>query len=186
VGGEEDLPAEEEEVAPGGPLSWTLKPLKARNLAAAVALAKHYRDLNQPEEAESICRDVLDVTPDDHEALRTLGLALTDQFPTLWATLFDEASAIFKKLPFEYERVYYTGIAWERFAKAQLARGNAANAIHAFEEAIARFEAADGLGSGDDPAPILHYNRCVRALTTNPLLVAQASQPPGLGYELGD
>jgi tetratricopeptide (TPR) repeat protein len=163
-----------------------LKPLRARNLAAAVGLAKQYRDLNQPEEAESICRDILDVTPEDEEALRTLGLALTDQFPALWATLFDQACAIFKRLPSEYKRVYYTGIAWERFAKAQVLRGNAANAIHAFEAAIEKFEAADRLGSADDPAPILHYNRCVRALTTDPLLVAQASQPPALSYELGD
>lgn len=167
-------------------MGWELKPLRARNLAAAVSLAKHYRDLNQPEEAESICRDILGVAPDNDDALRTLGLALTDQFPVAWMTLFDEACAVFAKLSVEYERVYYTGVAWERYAKAQLAQGRANNAIHAFEEAIQRFEAADKLASPDDPAPVLHYNRCVRALTSHPEIVRASLAPPGPEYELGD
>ena len=56
-----------------------LKPLGARNLETAITLAKHYRDLNQPEEAESICRDILAMAPDNDDAWRTLGLALTDR-----------------------------------------------------------------------------------------------------------
>ena len=57
-----------------------LKRLGTRNLEAALAKAEQYRALNQPEEAESICRDVLDEAPEDQHALRTLGLALTDRF----------------------------------------------------------------------------------------------------------
>lgn len=163
-----------------------LKPLRERNLSAAVALAKHYRDLNQPEDAESICRDILDVAPDNEDALRTLGLALTDQFPTSWMTLFDDACATFAKLRSEYDRMYYTGITWERYAKAQLVAGRGHNAIHAFEEAIAKFEAADRLGTPDNPAPILHYNRCVRALTMHPELVRLSNAPQGPDYEFGD
>ena len=136
-------------------MGWELKQLRERSLTAAVDLAKHYRALNQPEDAESICRDILDVAPDDEEAWRTLGLALTDQFPTSWMTLFDDACAAFAKLSSAYERVYYTAIAWERYAKAQLVAGRARNAVHAFEEAIGRFEQADELGpagrSGVDP-----------------------------------
>jgi tetratricopeptide (TPR) repeat protein len=163
-----------------------LKPLRARNLSEAVALAKHYRALNQPEDAESICRDILDVAPDNEEAWRLLGLALTDQFPTAWLTLFDEACAAFAKLRSNYERVYYTAIAWERYAKAQLVAGRVNNAIHAFEEALRRFDEADRLGSPDDPAPVLHYNRCLRALTTHPELARVSSVPPEPDYEFGD
>lgn len=162
-----------------------LKPLRARNLAAAVNLAKHYRDLNQPEEAESICRDILAVEPENEDALRILGLALTDRFPAAWMTLFDEACACFGRLRSPYEQAYYTAIAWERFAKAQVEAGRAHNAVHAFEEAITRFEAADKLGSPDDPAPILHYNRCVRALLDNPSLREAVSEPHP-HYDLGD
>ena len=45
-----------------------LKPLRAQKPRSSVSLAKHYRDLNQPEDAESICRDILDVAPDNEEA----------------------------------------------------------------------------------------------------------------------
>lgn len=167
-------------------MSYSLKRLDDRNLTAAITLAKHYRDLNQPEEAESICRDVLTVSPKNEDAWRTLGLALTDRFPSAWMTLFDEACAVFANLSVPYERVYYTAITWERYAKAQLESGRAHNAIHAFEEALERFEEAAKLGAADDPAPILHYNRCVRALTTHPELVRASSVPHQPEYEFGD
>ena len=59
-------------------MTYSLKRLSRANLEAAIVKAAHYRDLNQPEEAESICRDVLEESPEDQHALRTLGLALTD------------------------------------------------------------------------------------------------------------
>ena len=64
--------------------------------------------------------------------------------------------------------------------------GRAHNAIHAFEEALARFEEAAALATKDDPAPILHYNRCVRALTTDPELTRASAVPHQPKYELGD
>jgi tetratricopeptide (TPR) repeat protein len=167
-------------------MSYELKRLKDKNLATAITLAKHYRDLNQPDEAESICRDVLEIEPGNVDALRTLGLALTDRFASQWMSLFDEACTTFKKLPTDYERAYYVGIAWERYAKAQLEAGRAHNAIHAFEEAIERFEEASTHAAKDDPAPILHYNRCVRALTTNPELERAAAVAHQPKFEFGD
>ena len=47
-------------------------------------------------------------------ALPLLGLALTDRFTSLDRGLFEEALVVFGRLSQEYERVYYTGIAWER------------------------------------------------------------------------
>jgi tetratricopeptide (TPR) repeat protein len=167
-------------------MTYELKPLTSKNLAAAIELAKHYRDLNEPEEAESICRDVIAVAPDNEDAWRTLGLALTDQFPARWMTLFDEARSSFAKLQSEYERVYYAGITWERYAKAQVEAGRAHNAIHAFEEALSRFEEAERIGPKDLPNPIVHYNRCVRALTTHPDLVRASTAPREPEYEFGD
>ena len=102
-------------------MGWELKRLADKNLGAAIGLAAHYRDLNEPAQAESICRDVLAVAPENVDALRTLGLALTDRFPTCWMTLFDEACATFRKLPSDYERTYYLGIAWERKGDPQKA-----------------------------------------------------------------
>jgi tetratricopeptide (TPR) repeat protein len=167
-------------------MEFKLKRLEHKNLDDAIAMARHYRDLNQPEEAESICRDILEVSPDHEEAWRTLGLALTDRFPKDWVHLFDEAIAAFGRLKSHYDRVYYSGVAWERFAKAQLEAGGAHNAIHAFEEAMQRFEEAERLGDKDSPDPILRYNRCVRAITTHPDLVRASGVPHAPKYEFGD
>ena len=46
---------------------------------AALEKAHLYRLLNEPSDAESICRDVLAVDPENQEALVTLTLALSDQ-----------------------------------------------------------------------------------------------------------
>ena len=60
---------------------FTLKPLSKDAIPSALAKAERYRLLNEPGEAESICLDVLQVDPENQNALITLLLALTDQFP---------------------------------------------------------------------------------------------------------
>ncbi|MEE2900476.1 MAG: hypothetical protein VX815_18600, partial [Gemmatimonadota bacterium] len=57
-----------------------LKPLSADAVPVALAKAEHYRLLNEPEEAESICIDILEVDPEHQKALINLLLARTDQF----------------------------------------------------------------------------------------------------------
>src|SRR4051794_17620578 len=131
-------------------MGYELKRLTARNLGAALEKAGVYRDLNQPEEAESICRDVLDVEPRNQVALRILGLALTDRFGGGgYVGLFEEALQTFEKLEAEYDRVYYSGIAWERNAKAHLERGEGHSAVTSFEHAMELFERAEKIGPPD-------------------------------------
>jgi tetratricopeptide (TPR) repeat protein len=158
-------------------VSYRLKRLSAGDLHAALAKATHYRDLNQPEEAESICRDILDVDSTNQDALKTLGLALTDRFPGAWVGLFEEAIAVFQRLSNEYDRVYYSGVAWERSAKAHLERGEAHSAVTSFEHALELFERAEKLAPAGTPDPILRWNRCVRLVTSHPLLLEAASDP---------
>ena len=55
------------------------KPISIEAIPNALAKAERYRLLNEPREAESICRDVLEVDADNQEAIATLVLALTDQ-----------------------------------------------------------------------------------------------------------
>ena len=57
-----------------------LNPLHPDAIPKALQKAERYRLLAEPEEAESICLDVLAVEPDHHAALVTLLLSLTDQF----------------------------------------------------------------------------------------------------------
>lgn len=161
-----------------------LKPLTQKNLEAAVAMAAHYRALNQPDEAESICRDVLGVAPTHEAALRTLGLALTDRLATDTAA-FDEALATFARLPAEYDRVYFAGVAWERRGKAQLAV-SAHDALHAYEQALDHFAKAESLAPAEKPEPLLRYNCCVRALTSNPELLRELDRRKQPTYDFGD
>jgi tetratricopeptide (TPR) repeat protein len=166
-----------------------LKRLTVQNLAAAIAKASAYRDLNQPEEAESICRDVLDVDPASQDALRILGLALTDRFSSTQVGLFEEAIHTFSQLASQYERVYYAGIAWERSAKAHLERGEAHSALESFEHAMELFERAEHLANDTGhvtPDPILRYNRCVRILSTHSALKAASEDRRGDAVHLGD
>jgi tetratricopeptide (TPR) repeat protein len=163
-----------------------LKRLTTQNLEAALSKASTYRDLNQPEEAESICLDVLDVEPKNQLALRVLGLAITDQFRGTWVGLFERATEVFAELESEYERSYYAGIAWERSAKAYLERGEGHGAMTALEHAIDSFDRAEHLAPPDSPDPILRYNRCVRLVQSHALLRGVESAPRVAVAPLGD
>jgi len=57
-----------------------LKAIAPEAVASALEKAKRYRLLNEPDEAESICLDILAVVPDHQEALILRLLALTDKF----------------------------------------------------------------------------------------------------------
>lgn len=166
--------------------SYRLKSLGSRSLAAALDKAEQYRALNEPEEAESICRDILAADPAHALALRTLGLALTDMFAREWTKHFDEALRTFKKLKSEYEVVYYCGVAWERCAKAQLEHGQAHNAAHSFEKAMELFARAEEIGPKDAPEPILRWNRCVRAISEHPELLDAIDVPHTHEFQHGD
>ena len=166
-------------------MTYELKHLAPANLEAAIAKAAHYRDLNQPEEAESICRDVLDVDPHQQAALRIMGLALTDQFATGNVGLLEEAVGAFERLSDEYDRVYHVGVAWERAAKAHLERNEAHSAVTGFEHALRLFERAEHLRPAS-PDPVLRWNRCVRLLKSHPSLKAAIVAPREDEIHLGD
>ena len=100
-----------------------LKTISKNGIAEALAKVQHYRYLNQAEEAESICRDILAIDPENQMALRQLGLSLTDQFRGTLSDGFHEAQTCFEKLASPYERSYYQGILHERRAKAQVRAG---------------------------------------------------------------
>ena len=59
-------------------MEFEFKTLSPEAVPRALAKAERYRLLNEPGEAESICRDALAIEPDNQEALATLLLALTE------------------------------------------------------------------------------------------------------------
>ena len=142
-----------------------LKPISRAGIAKAISKAEVYRYLNEPGEAESICRDILAIEPDNQAALRLLGLAITDQFSGETSDRYAEAESIFLSLADPYNRVYYQGILQERKAKAQLRAGRLPHTVlPIFEEAMHCFAEAEKIRPADNDDAILRWNRCVRLL----------------------
>jgi predicted component of type VI protein secretion system len=146
-------------------MEYALKRIHPDGIPAAVEKADRYRELNQPAEAESICRDVLAIEAGHQLALRVLGLALTDQFGPSTAARFTEAQQTFARLEDPYERAFYTGLAYERQAKAQLGAHLPLRAVRPlFDQALARYAEAETLRPAGNDDAILRWNSCVRTI----------------------
>ena len=100
-----------------------LKPLRAEAIPAALGKAERYRLLNEPEQAESICQDVLRTQPGNQQAITLYLLAVTDSFRTSNRPDVRRARALLEHFASEYDRCYYAGIVDERLARAKLESG---------------------------------------------------------------
>jgi tetratricopeptide (TPR) repeat protein len=167
-------------------MEYHLKRISSNAIAEAIAKAELYRSLNEPEEAESICRDILAVEPHHQLALRLLGLALTDQFSGEGLDRYRETERVFEELEDPYERLYYAGILNERRAKAQLISGHPrASVLSHFEEALRLFAEAERIRPAGNDDAILRWNRCVRLLE-NPAYEWKKVQPEYTTFEAQD
>ncbi len=146
----------------------TLKPLKPEAFSAALEKAKRYRLLNEPDEAESICLDILTSQPDHQEALFTLLLALTDKFPHSGINpAFGQAQEIVPKLDNSYSKSYYHGVIFERRAKFHLKQGGPGAGTAAYDWFVKAMEAFNEALVADDPKnqeAVLRWNSCARIL----------------------
>ena len=95
-----------------------LKTISKDGIAEAISKAELYRYLNEPEESESICHDILAVDPENQTALRILGLAITDEFSGQASDRYSEAESMFLRLTDAYEQQYCMGLLCERHAKS--------------------------------------------------------------------
>ena len=145
-----------------------LKPLSKDAVRASIEKAKHYRLLNEPGAAESICLDVLAVEPDNQEALVNIVLAMSDRFGKDYAVGDTHIQEFLGRIRSEYERAYYGGIVFERRAKALLAR-DGVNAFEMFEKAMECFDRAEKMRPAGNDDPILRWNGCARIIKRNNL-----------------
>jgi tetratricopeptide (TPR) repeat protein len=152
-------------------MNYQLKSVSRAGIAEALAKVELYRYLNEPEESESICRDILAVDPQQQLALRLLGLSITDQFTGGVSDRCHEAEEAFQKLTDKYEQFYYKGLLQERRAKAQLRAGQLPHAIYPLvERALECFAEAEKIRPAGNDDAILRWNRCVRLLQTPSLV----------------
>jgi tetratricopeptide (TPR) repeat protein len=156
-----------------------LKRLSRDAVPAALEKAERYRLLNEPLEAESICRDVLDVDPENQEALVMLLLALTDQFDDRLGDAVGSAREALSRLRDDYSRSYYSGILCERQAKAHFRRGGphaGRSAYGWFREAMEHYEKAIEVRPPHNDDAILRWNTCARVLMANPKLAPEQEE----------
>jgi tetratricopeptide (TPR) repeat protein len=156
-----------------------LKLISREAIPAALEKAIRYRNLNEPAEAESICLDVLEVEPENREALVTLLLALTDQFEDRLAEKVPRALDVLSRLRDEYQKEYYAGVVRERQAKAFLKRalpGSGEAAYGWLHEAMKHYDKAAEIRPPGDDSAILRWNTCARIMMSEPEVAAQAKE----------
>lgn len=149
-----------------------LKTLSRDAVPSALERAKHYRLLNEPGAAESICLDILQIDPGNQEALITLVLAMSDRFGSDYAVGDTRVQDYISRIHGEYERAYYTGIVFERRAKATLhkgAVGSESTAYEFFRQAMSWFERAEAIRPAGNDDVILRWNGCARIIMINNL-----------------
>jgi hypothetical protein len=143
---------------------FTLKKLPPEAIPAALERAAQYRREEQPEEAESICHDVLSVDPDNQRALAILLLALADRAGQGTPALGLQPREILPKFRDPYDRAFYGGVVAERRAIAMLhSRGPDCDAYDDLREAMDDYEQAAALRPGDGDAA-LRWNACARLI----------------------
>jgi len=143
-----------------------LKKLSSEAVPAALEKANRYRLLNEPGAAESIYLDVLAVDPDNQEALRNIILSMSDRFGKDYVVGDARVAEYIMRLQDDYERNYYTGIMYERRAKATLHK-NGVGAYELFRQAMECFEKAEAMRPSGNDDPILRWNGCARVITAN-------------------
>jgi len=146
-----------------------LLPLSPSAIPGALSKAERYRLLNEPWQAESICRDVLAIDPDNEVATILLVLSLTDQFEE--GPRAKEALHLVEDMPNEYQRTYYSGIVHERQAVALFRQHpdyrSRREIYRLVQIAMELYRKAQAIRPANNDDAVLRWNTCVRFLQRN-------------------
>ncbi len=164
---------------------FNIKPLSREAVEGALGKAEHYRLLNQPRLAESICNDVLEVDPNNQKAKIVLLLSLTDQFGASMANRGVQAQQLANSLQDEFSKTYYLGIIHERMGNVSLdssTHGSDWDAYEWYLEAMDFYERAEKISPPGNDDAILRWNTCARTIMQNKL----HARPPDAYSPTGD
>ena len=163
---------------------FNLKPISLEAVPSALEKAERYRLLNEPAEAESICRDVLEVDPNNQSALVMLLLTLTEQF--VGGATKADAEKLLPSLQGEFERAYYTGIICERWAKAQHDHHVPGHVVYDWLRlAMDWYQKAQACSPPGHDDAILRWNTCVRFIARSHQIRPHEAEI-GLADDFGD
>lgn len=160
-------------------MHFELKSISVQSIPEALAKVERYRLLNEPTLAESICLDILAIVPDHQQALISLLLARTDQFPSQLPA--KAAQEILDRIQGDYEQAYYAGIIWERMGHVRIRQdgtGGSTSAYHDLREAMAHYERAISCASPGNDDAILRWNTCARVIMEHPDIRPLPDQDP--------
>ena len=159
------------------PSSFAFRLLSTDSIPDALKKAERYRLLSEPDEAESVCLDILQVDPENQEARVDLILAISDQFRRERRPRVEVAMKVVGELTDEYQRRYYEAVVLEREARAHLALETPPVLVFLrYCEAMDRFADAATIRPPGDDSAVIRWNACVRAIRRRQL-------QPGLDAE---
>jgi len=146
-----------------------LKAIAEGDASQALALAEASRAAGDADVSESICLDLLELEPDNQEALVLLLLARTDQFKRGLPRSVERAREVLPRLSGEYERAYYGGMICERQARYVLGQRGKRSGFVAydwFRYAMELYEESARLAP-EKLESTFRYNSCVRTIERN-------------------
>jgi hypothetical protein len=155
------------------------KPISKEAIPNALEKALRYRLLNDPWQAESICRDVIRVEPDNQQAVYLLILSITDQFSDKSRTGLSTVLKMTDQLMDTYQRDYCKGLVYERQAIAALKRPTPRSGYIAYEyleQAMYWYEKAEQARPEKNEESILRWNACARLIMRHKLKPAPEEQ----------
>ncbi len=147
-----------------------LKLLSTEAVPSALLKVERYRLLNEPAQAESICLDILQAVPEHQQATIMLLLTQADQFEKD-PRRFHDAMETVTHINDAYERLYFTGMLWERRARARFDQGGYGSSVIVHEwylEAMRWYEKAEGIRPAGNDDALLRWNTCARFLNSHP------------------
>lgn len=144
----------------------TLHDIHVDAIDSALAKARQYRSLLEPEIAESICLDILNIDDNNQQALVIYILSLTDQLHhTEKQSQIKLIQKTIVRLESDYERHYFTGILNERRARFLISQPMSHSfAYEYFIEAIAAYQQAEESSPANNDEAILRQNSCIRTI----------------------
>src|SRR5437868_15549351 len=159
------------------PSSFAFRLLSKDSIPDALKKAERYRLLGEPDEAESVCLDILQVDPENQDAMVDLILAISDQFGRERRPRVDLAMKVVGELKDEYQHRYYEAVVLERDAPAHIDLDTPPVLVFLrYCEAMDRFASAATIRPPGDDSAVIRWNACVRAIRRRQL-------QPGLDSE---